>query len=131
MNEGYRRKPYKDTEGIWTVGIGFNLEEGFSEEECRLILAHRLNKLIPQLTDLFPFFVRLCTVRKIVLLDMAYNLGIGGLMRFKRMLAALERGEYQLAADEMLDSRYAKQVKARSLRNARMMETGEWYEESS
>ncbi len=128
-NEGYRQHMYKDTEGIWTIGIGFNLEEGFTKEESMLILKHRMGKYITELCDRVPVYIDVCQVRKIVLLDMAYNLGVSGLLKFRKMLAALESGDYQLAAKEMLDSRYASQVKGRALRNARMMETGEWYEE--
>jgi lysozyme len=59
---------------------------------------------------------------------MAYNLGIGRLSKFKKMIAALDSRDYELAAKEMLDSTYAKQVKGRAKRNAHMMETGEWFE---
>ena len=59
---------------------------------------------------------------------MVYNLGITRLLKFKKMLAALDSGDYELAATEMLDSRYARQVKGRAKRNAYMMETGEWFE---
>ena len=127
-NEGYRRDMYKDTEGIWTIGIGFNLEEGFTREECEVILRHRMGKLINELCQRVPVYIDVCSVRKIVLLDMAYNLGIEGLRKFKKMLAALEKRDYELAAKEMLDSRYASQVKGRARRNAYMMETGEWFE---
>ena len=128
MNEAYRRDVYLDSEGIPTIGIGFNLNEGFSIEESMLILRHRLDLLEEELENKVPVFDDLCTVRKIVLLDMAYNLGVPGLLKFKKMLAALEEGDFELAAKEMLDSRYAAQVKGRALRNAQMMETGEWFE---
>lgn len=128
MNEGYRQHVYEDTEGIPTIGIGFNLNEGFSREECLLILKHRIGTFISELNDRVPAYRRVNQVRKTVLLDMAYNLGVNGLLNFRKMLAALEEGDYQLAAKEMLDSRYAKQVKGRALRNARMMESGRWYD---
>jgi lysozyme len=128
MNEGYRRDVYYDTEGIPTIGIGFNLQEGFTLEESTLILKHRMQKFIHELCQKVPVYMDVCQVRKIVLLDMVYNLGINRLLKFRKMLAALDRGDYQLAAEEMLDSRYAAQVKGRARRNARMMETGEWYE---
>jgi lysozyme len=125
-NEGYRQHVYEDTEGIATIGIGFNLKEGFTKEESMLILKHRMGKFIEELVERVPVFLTVSSVRKIVLLDMAYNLGINRLLKFRKMLAALGQGDFQLAATEMLDSRYAKQVKGRALRNARMMETGEW-----
>ena len=126
-NEGYRRDMYKDSLGIWSIGIGINLEQGLSLEESKLILNHRLDNNEVVLKKKIPSYIHLCAVRKILLQDMAYNLGITGLLNFRKMLAALDRGAYQLAAKEMLDSRYAKQVRGRALRNAHMMETGEWY----
>jgi lysozyme len=129
MNEGYRQYVYKDSMGIPTIGIGFNLEEGFTKEESMLILRLRLSKLITELCDRVPVFTDMSQIRKIVLLDMSYNLGVPGLLKFRKMLAALCERDYQLAAKEMLDSRYASQVKGRAQRNALMMETGEWYED--
>jgi lysozyme len=129
MNEGYRQYVYKDSMGIPTIGIGFNLEEGFTKEESMLILRLRLSKLITELCDRVPVFTDMSQIRKIVLLDMSYNLGVPGLLKFRKMFAALCERDYQLAAKEMLDSRYASQVKGRAQRNALMMETGEWYED--
>lgn len=128
MNEAYRRDMYLDSEGIPTIGIGFNLEEGFSLAESKLILDHRLGKLKEALRAKITSYPHVGAIRKIVFQDMAYNLGIPRLLGFKKMLAAIDRGDYQLAATELLDSRYARQVKGRARRNALMMETGEWYE---
>ena len=128
MNEGFSPTMYKDTEGIWTVGIGFNLEEGFTMEECMLILDHRLGNLVDNVARAIPSYNRLDSVRKIVLVDMAYNLGIRGLLKFRKMLAAIQRRDFEDAAKELLNSRYAAQVGGRAQRNARMMETGEWYD---
>ena len=127
-NEGYERYAYMDSVGVSTIGIGFNLEEGFTEEECQAVLRIRLGTLVDELRTKIPAYVTLGSVRKIVLQDMVYNLGIVRLLRFKKMIAALDRGDFKLAAKEMLDSRYAKQVKGRARRNAFMMETGEWFE---
>jgi len=128
LNEGYRKEMYYDSEDIATIGIGFNLEEGFTLEESKMILRHRMGKFINELCTRVPVYIDVCQTRKIVLLDMAYNLGVSRLLGFKKMLAAIEDGDYQLAAKEMLDSTYARQVKGRARRNALMMETGEWYE---
>lgn len=128
MNEGYREHMYYDSEDIATIGIGFNLEEGFSLDESKMILRHRMGKFINELCRRVPVYIDVCQTRKIVLLDMAYNLGVSRLLGFRKMLAAIGDGDYQLAALEMLDSRYARQVKGRARRNAHMMETGEWFE---
>jgi lysozyme len=128
LNEGYRRHKYVDSVGVETIGIGFNIEEGFSVDESRMILRMRMRKFINELSARIPVYCTVSCVRKIVLLDMAYNLGIGRLSKFKKMIAALDSRDYELAAKEMLDSTYAKQVKGRAKRNAHMMETGEWFE---
>ena len=73
-----------------------------------------------------PWARALSPERQAVLVNMAFNLGIAGLLAFKRMLAACERGEYAAAAREMLDSVWAKQVGARAVRLAEQMRTGEW-----
>ena len=127
-NEGYRRYVYTDSVGIDTIGIGFNLEEGLSEEECEAVLRIRMRRGINELSARIPEYCSVSSVRKIVLLDMHYNLGIGRLLKFKKMIAALAKRDYQLAAKEMLDSQYARQVKGRAKRNSFMMETGEWFE---
>lgn len=127
-NEGYERYAYLDSVGVSTIGIGFNLEQGFTEEECQAVLRIRLGTLVEELRHKIPAYYKLGSVRKIVLQDMVYNLGIVRLLQFKKMIAALDRGDFELAAKEMLDSRYAKQVKGRARRNAFMMETGEWFE---
>jgi lysozyme len=87
-----------------------------------------MGRIVETLARRLPQYLEVCQTRKIVLLDMAYNLGVDGLLKFRKMLAAIDRRDYELAAKEMLDSRYARQVKGRAQRNALMMETGEWYE---
>ena len=128
LNEGYRRYKYVDTVGVETIGIGFNLEEGLSHEESVKILQMRMDKFIEELTRTIPAYRSLGTIRKIVLVDMAYNLGISRLLKFKKMLAALDDRNFELAAEELLDSTYARQVKGRAQRNAHMMSTGDWFE---
>lgn len=127
-NEGYRRYPYKDSVGIATVGIGFNLEQGFSLEESHAILAIRMRIAINELRAKIPVYTHLSAIRKIVLLDMVYNLGISRLLKFKKMFAALDNYAFGTAAEELLDSMYARQTKGRAKRNAIMMRTGEWFE---
>lgn len=124
QNEGYRQYMYKDTEGIWTIGIGFNLEEGFTLYECQLILEHRIQKLIGQLQLRVPAFRGLNYARQVVLIDMAYNLGMEGLLKFKKMLNAIEKNDWEEAAEELLDSKYATQVGRRATRNAQILRTG-------
>ena len=77
-----------------------------------------------QLTSLLPCFEALDTVRQMVLVDMAFNLGVHGLIAFHDTLSLISQGNYQRAGAEMLNSAWAKQVGARATRLAEMMRTG-------
>jgi lysozyme len=107
-DEGFRAHLYKCTAGAWSIGHGTNLSDGIDREEALLLMRHRLGKVITALESRLPFWFKLTDDRRRVLANMGYQLGIAGLMGFKRMLAALERGDYEAAAREMLDSKWAK-----------------------
>jgi lysozyme len=79
-----------------------------------------------ELTERLPYFSSLSAPRQAVLIDMAFNLGVGGLMKFTNTLAAVEAGDFAKAAERMMQSKWATQVKRRAFRLAKMMETGEW-----
>jgi lysozyme len=78
------------------------------------------------LYDALPWMMRLDPVRQIVLIDMAFNLGVQGLLKWTNTLKDVEEGRYKSAADRMRGSLWAKQVKTRAVRLAKMMETGAW-----
>lgn len=125
LHEGERLWPYRCTAGKWTIGVGRNLDDqGISPEESAMMLANDITAVDANLTRQLPWVTRLDDVRRRVLLDMAFNLGVGGLLEFKRTLAAVERGQYQQAAEMMLQSKWAGQVGQRAQRLSRMMATG-------
>ncbi|MEY2643648.1 MAG: hypothetical protein RLZZ611_297 [Cyanobacteriota bacterium] len=125
LHEGERLKPYRCTAGKLTIGVGRNLEDrGISREESAVLLANDIADMERELQRALPWVARLDEVRARVLVDMAFNLGIVGLLAFKRTLAAIEAGQYQQAATMMLDSKWAKQVGGRAERLSRMMATG-------
>jgi lysozyme len=125
-DEGRRPQPYQDTRGVWTVGYGHNLTTGaLSEDAMAQILADDLQAADTACRQL-PIWQRLSDARKGVLLNMCFNLGFAGLMQFRSMYVALETGDYETAAAEMLDSTWARQVGARADRLARQMETDTW-----
>lgn len=127
--EGYSQFIYKDTQDIWTAGIGRNMESrGLSLQEAIYLLENDIKYFSEQLDKKIPFFKLLDQIRQIVLIDMAFNLGINNLLEFKNTLAAIELGNYQLAAQEMLNSKWAKQVGRRALRLSEMMKTGQYCE---
>lgn len=120
-HEGYRQHIYRCPAGKLTIGYGLNISAGLPRDEAALLLEYRLNKIDEQLARTLPFYPKLSAIRQDVLCDMAYNLGVAGLMGFKRMLAAVEVGDYQLAAAEMLDSKWARQVGRRATELADLM----------
>ena len=106
--EGFRGMPYKDTLGIPTIGYGTKLP--IDEEEAELLLKKRLNDTIKDLKRAYPKFEELPPTIQEVLLDMGYNMGIPRLMKFKKMWKAIDEGDWNKMADEMVDSRWYRQV---------------------
>jgi lysozyme len=130
LHEGVRRFPYRCTAGKLTIGIGFNLDDvGLYPEEINFILRNRIERTEQEVERVFPWYNELDDVRKAVIVDMAYNMGIATLSQFKRTLGSVRDGNYALAAEQMLQSKWARQVKGRAVRLSKMMETGEWPQE--
>jgi lysozyme len=114
-HEGFRLKPYVDTEGKLTVGVGRNLtDKGLSKDEALQMLRNDLAEFEEALSIQFIWFKSLSEVRKMVMVSMAFNLGMKGLFTFKKFLAAMANGNWVQAGHEMLDSKWALQVGQRS-----------------
>lgn len=125
VHEGLRLKPYRDTAGKLTIGIGRNLEDrGITEAEARYLCLNDIGVVEVDLTRNFPRWLHLSERRQMALADMCFNLGWPRLSQFKRMFAAIEAGDFDAAAAEMLDSLWAKQVGRRAETLARMMREG-------
>lgn len=124
-HEGFRSKPYKDTVGKITVGYGRNLDDmGVSKSEAQIMLNEDIRKATSELLGL-PEFRRVSSpVRREVLINMCFNLGYPRLMGFVKMWLAIEAKAWEAAAEEMLDSLWAKQVGSRATELAEMMRTG-------
>ena len=124
-DEGIRLKPYRDSRGKLSIGAGRNLDdEGITRDEAMFLLHNDILAHLEDLDRRLPWWRRLDEVRQRVLANMCFNLGIERLLGFKRMLAALERGDYETAAFEMADSDWDREVKARADRLEEMMRTG-------
>ena len=126
FHEGVRSKVYKDHLGIMTIAVGRNLEDrGLSEDEIAYLLANDIQIVENELDNGLSWWRDLDEVRQRALADLAFNMGLPRLHGFVKMLDGLQRRDYHAAADELLDSKYAKQVGARSERVAQMIRTGE------
>lgn len=124
-DEGLRLKPYRDSRGFLTIGYGRNLDHrGISRMEAEEMLENDIAAVMGVVSYKLPWFDALHPVRQRVLLNMAFQMGINGLLGFHKMLAAARLGKYDEAADEMLDSRWAQQTPERAQRLAVMMRTG-------
>ncbi len=127
LHEGLKLKPYRCTAGKLTIGVGRNLDDkGISREEALFLLRNDIHEVMDAL-EKHEWYLALDPIRQKVVIDMAYNLGVGGLLKFRKMIAALEYGDYEGAADQMLDSRWAEQVGMRATRLAEMMRSGRDY----
>jgi len=124
-DEGLWLKPYRDTVGKLTIGIGRNLDDvGIFENEAEAMLANDITRVCADLDRVLFWWRNLSEVRQRVMVNMAFNLGIQGLLKFKKSLDAARDGDFITAAKEMLDSAWAIQVGARADRLAKMMEQG-------
>jgi len=126
QHEGIRLHVYLDSRGIETIGVGRNLRtRGITYSEAMLMLDHDITEFMRDLARVLPWTDSLDAVRLRVLIDMAFNLGIAGLLTFKRFLASAQTGDYAVAAQDMLESQWARQVGHRAHTLAEMMRTGQ------
>lgn len=125
IDEGKRNKPYVDTVGKTTIGVGRNLTDvGLSDDEIDLLLSNDINKAFAGLVQALPYVLNLSEVRQRALTNMAFNLGIKGLLGFVTTLNHIQNGRYQEASESMINSKWASQVGARAKRLALMIKEG-------
>ena len=124
-HEGLKKFPYRDSVGKLTIGYGRNISDvGISETEADIMLNDDIVNATADLYRHYPWTQDLDDVRKAVLIEMSFNLGIGGLMEFRNMLQHVQCGDYEIAAKDMLASDWAKQVGNRAHDLAFSMEKG-------
>lgn len=121
-HEGMRATPYIDSLGVQTIGIGHNLHKPLSHAAILQIFKDDVNEAKNDCLHAFPWFADLSEPRQWVLINMCFNLGLTKLQGFYKFLAAVERGDYDTAATEMLDSLWSKQVKKRAQELAALMQ---------
>lgn len=126
-DEGLRLNAYKDTVGVWTIGYGrahVASNTVWNEGMAEAALIEDAKKHNAELYAALPWVKTLDPVRRRVLENMSFNLGINRLLGFKNTLEAVRAGRYNQAASGMLSSLWAKQVKGRAVRLAQEMLTG-------
>ena len=147
-HEGMVLTVYQDSLGIDTIGIGRNLkdrgitkeeldymdipnmdvvyEHGITEADARYLAMNDIRIVENELCRVHPCVEDLDSVRQLILMDMAYNMGVPRLCKFKKMWAAIEEGSYEIASIEMMDSRWSKQVGSRAVKLSDAMKAGEF-----
>lgn len=142
FHEGLRLKPYICPAGKLTIGIGRNTEEnpftkeelarignwknGITREQAYWLCQNDIERCIKELRNNLIWFEKLDAERKYALIDLCFQLGIIGLLKFKRTLGSIAVGNYELAAEQVLESKYAKQTPDRAKRISNLIKTGRW-----
>jgi len=126
-HEGLKLKPYTDTAGKLTIGVGRNLtDEGITEDEAKLLLDNDINAVWAECCNhLSSFgFTAMNDVRQHALMDLVFNIGIAGVLKFEKMLAAVAKQDWDWASSELLDSRAYKEEPNRIAELAKMLRDG-------
>jgi lysozyme len=121
---------YQDHLGYWTIGVGRLIDKrkggGLRPHEIDYLLRNDIDERIEELTRRLPWFQDLDDARRGVLLNMSFQMGVDGLLGFKNTLAMVKAGDYEGAAQGMLNSLWAKQTPDRAKRMSDQMRTGQW-----
>jgi lysozyme len=126
-HEGFRQFPYKCSEGYLTIGVGRCIEiNGITEHEAMYLLSNDIDNAIKDCEESFSWFKQLDEVRKDVIINMVFNLGLVNFSKFKKTIAYISRKEYDFAATEMLESEWSKQVGQRAVELSEMMRSGKY-----
>jgi lysozyme len=137
--EGFRPAPYLCSEGKRTIGIGYNLDarkppvwwDGHSDwthQQAIFQLQDDLGHIIIGLDENLPWWRLLNDARQAVLVSMAFQMGLSGLLGFRTTLRTIADARYEEAAGYMLQSKWAKQTPKRARRHSKQMRTGEWHD---
>ena len=114
-HEGVELKPYRDTEGLMTIGVGRNLDHnGIRMVEANFMLMNDIKGCMEE-AQAYHWYKDLSPARKAVIVNMLFNLGKPRFDKFIKFQSALAEGLYDKASTEMLDSRWAKQVGKRAV----------------
>ena len=142
LHEGMVLKPYRCPMGKLTIGVGRNLDDnplsseelralgdykhGITENGAKMLLRNDIMRCYEQLKKHIIVFDELEPDRQYALVDMCFQLGFKGLRKFKNMLKAIEKKDFQMACFECLTSNYAKQTPKRAKKIAKVIRDGFW-----
>ena len=114
-HEGFRDKVYKCTEGFDTIGYGFAIKDLVLDKDiAEEILLRKVESLISRVRKKFNWLDTVPPAVQGVLVEMSYQMGLSGVSKFKKALHAMQMFQWNVAADELLDSRGANQTPNRA-----------------
>jgi|TARA_R100001460_G_scaffold80085_1_gene120967 lysozyme len=128
-HEGVRSHVYLCSAGYETLGVGRNISEsglGLTEDEIDFLLINDITRVKQELTDAYFWFPALNEARQDAMIDICFNLGLTRLRGFVNALEAMSREQFDIAADEFMDSRWSQQVGNRAVEVTEMIRTGEY-----
>ncbi len=128
-HEGVRSHVYLCSAGYETIGVGRNIADsglGLSDDEIDYLLANDIKRVREELEDNYFWFGALNEPRQDAMIDICFNLGLTRLRGFVNALEAMSREQFDIAADEFMDSRWATQVGNRANEITEMIRTGEY-----
>ena len=128
-HEGVKSKVYLCSAGYETIGVGRNISEsgrGLSEDEIDYLLENDIERVKQELQDTYFWCSGLNEARRDAMVDICFNLGLTKLRGFTNALTAMSREQFDVAADEFMDSKWAKQVGMRAIRVTEMIRDGEY-----
>ncbi len=121
-DEGLRLKPYRDSNGILTIGYGHNLEYGITKKQAEMILKSDIENASKALINTFPWIVFTTPVNKFnALIELTFWIGIDSVKGFKNMLAALKNQHWTIAAEQLMDSALGRNFTTRAQRLANVI----------
>ena len=126
-DEGLKLDVYRDSEGLLTIGYGHCLDrKGISQRVADQMLDDDIADAILLVRVRFPWTQVLSEPRQAAFVNLVFNLGGQGLATFKKFLGAAQANQWEVAAAELLDSKYAEQVRDRATRIAHQLISDEW-----
>ncbi|MGH7773729.1 MAG: glycoside hydrolase family protein [Candidatus Binatia bacterium] len=127
-HEGFIPHAYQDSLGYWTIGVGRLIDRRrggkITKEEAQFLLDNDIKRVVAEVHKALPWVLTLNEARQEVLYNMAFNLGMAGLLKFRTTLAWIASGDYENAAGAMLLSKWATQVGGRAVELSEQMRTG-------
>ena len=112
LHEGFSGFQYEDSLGFPTIGYGTKLP--LTEEEAGMLLEHRLNKMVNEIHTALPQIENYPRKVQEAIIEMSYQMGVSGVMKFKKMIDALDNEDYVEAANEAMNSLWALQTPSRA-----------------